>query len=59
MRLAASSVGLARRRPDEGKVDVDGLLEQLGLVRAVDGGPRLLKGGVLDQRVALYLGLSC
>lgn len=38
------------------EVDLDGLVEQLGLVGAVDGGAGLGKGGVLDQRVALLSG---
>lgn len=42
-----------RRGPHKGKVDVDGLVEQLGVVGAVDGGASFLKRGVLDQRVTL------
>lgn len=38
------------------EVDLDGLVEQLSLVGAVDGSAGLGKGGVLDQRVALLSG---
>jgi hypothetical protein len=48
--VLAAGVG---RGPHKGEVDLDGLVEQLGLVCAVDGGAGLCEGGVLDQRVAL------
>ena len=49
----AAGIPLARRRAHKGKVDVHGLVQQLGAVGAVDGGAGLLEGRVLDQRVAL------
>lgn len=48
--VLAAGVG---RGPHEGEVDLDGLVEQLGLVGAVDGGAGLGERGVFDQRVAL------
>lgn len=50
--VLAAGVG---RGPHEGEVDLDGLVEQLGLVGAVDGGAGLGERGVFDQRVALLL----
>lgn len=41
-------------RAHKGEVDVDGLVEELGVVGAVDGGTCLLKGGILDKCVALW-----
>ncbi len=49
----AAGIPLARRRAHKGKVDVHGLVQQLGAVGAVDGRAGLLEGRVLDQRVAL------
>lgn len=49
----AAPAALARRRSHKGKVHRDGLVQQLGLVGAVNRGPRLLQRGVLDQCVAL------
>lgn len=50
--VLAAGVG---RGPHEGEVDLDGLVEQLGLVGAVDGGAGLGERGVFDQRVALLV----
>lgn len=49
----AAAVSLAWRRAHEGEVDLDGLVEQLGLVGAFYGGACLGKGCVLDKCVAL------
>lgn len=49
----AAVVGVLWRRAYKGKVDVDGLVEQLGVVGAVDGGAGFLEGGVFDESVAL------
>lgn len=43
-----------RGRAHEGKVDIDGLVEELGVVGAIDGGAGLLEGGILDECVALW-----
>jgi hypothetical protein len=48
----AALVVLSRRRPHEGKVDLDGLFEELGLVGAVDG------GAGFGERVVLYQGVA-
>jgi hypothetical protein len=53
VRLARASVGLAGRRPHKGKVDVDGLVQELRLVCAVYGSARFLQGRVLDESIAL------
>lgn len=58
MGLPTSPVALAWRRPDEGEIHVDGLLEQFRIVRAVNSGSRILEGGVLDESVALYMVYS-
>lgn len=50
---AAAPALASRRGAHEGEVDLDGLLEQLSVVGAVDSGTGLLEGGVLDQRIAL------
>lgn len=50
---APSASWLTRRGSDECKVHLDGLLEELCLVCAVNGRAGLLKGRVLDQRVSL------
>ena len=44
---------LARRRPHKRKVDLHGLVEQLRVVRAIDGRAGLFEGRVLDESVAL------
>lgn len=49
---AAFGAGVGRRA-HKGEVNVDGLVEELGVVGAVDGGAGLVEGGVLDKRVAL------
>lgn len=54
---APSATGLTRRGSDECKVHLDGLLEELCLVRAVNGCAGLLEGRVLDQRVSLDASL--
>lgn len=50
---AAAAALTAGRGADEGEVDVNGLVEELGLMGRVDGGAGLGKGGVLDKCVAL------
>lgn len=50
--VLAAGVG---RGPHEGEVDLNGLVEQLGLVGAVDGGAGLGERGVFDQCVALLV----
>lgn len=45
---------LAGRRAHKREIHLHRLVEQLGIVRAVDGRARLLQGRVLDQCVALY-----
>lgn len=44
----------ARRGSHKRKVDVDGLVQELGLVGAVNGRARLREGRVFDQCVALW-----
>lgn len=53
---ASAVLASVRGRPHEGEVDVDGLVEELGVVGAVDSGAGLLEGGVLDECVALWSG---
>lgn len=50
---SSSAARLIGGRAHEGEVDVDGLVEKLGVVGAVDGGAGLLEGGVFDEGVAL------
>lgn len=52
---AGAVLACVRGRAHEGEVDVDGLVEELGVVGAVDGGAGLLEGGVLDECVALFV----
>lgn len=49
----AASVGLAGRWSHKGKVDLDSLVEELGLVGAIDGGAGLFEGRILNQCVTL------
>lgn len=52
--VASPTALAAGRRTHKGKVDLHRLVEELGLVGAVDGGAGFLEGRVLDQRVALF-----
>lgn len=52
---AAILAGIGRR-PHKGKVDVNGLVEQFGVVGTVDGGAGFLEGWVLNQCVTLDKG---
>lgn len=46
-------------RSHECKVDADGLVEQLGVVGALDGGFGFALGGEFDERVALVGKSAC
>lgn len=48
---------LARRRAHKGEVDLDGLAEQIRVMRAIDCPSCLLQGGVFDQGVSLGSGM--
>lgn len=44
---------LARGRPDKGEVDLYGLVQHLGVVGLVDGGPSFVERGILNKCVPL------
>lgn len=52
--LSRSPVVLAGRRSHKSKVDVDGLVQELGLVGAIDSGTGLGQRCVLDESIALW-----
>lgn len=51
--VAARALACVWWRPHKGKVNVDGLVEELGLVGAVDGGAGFLEGIVFNESVTL------
>lgn len=52
---AARALALSGRWSNERKIYVDGLLEHLGVVGAIDGSAGLLKGSIFDQGVTLFV----
>lgn len=66
-RTAANAIAAARpaavfagvgRRSHKGEVDVDGLVEQLGVIGAVDGSAGFLEGWEFDECVSLVITLA-